>query len=140
MKKYILFFALSFLLFSPLISSAKSLSDVKISLSENLNKDCHPMVNPDTNIASACYREENGIHKFFIRKDLPVQLLPRVLVRLYGSYLMSDVDDNQLRGLFIPPRSWYPVRETAVDGFVLWFYGVRMTPSQDKFFRDLLVK
>ena len=137
MKKSILVFFVCVSLFAfPFVSYGKSISNLKVLLSDDINTDCWaPSL---SNTVNACHYNDHGTDKIFIRKDLPAPLLGRVLLKSIGHYLISDINDEDLNKLFVSPLSWMPIKETVADGFVLWFYGVKMTTVQDAFFKSLL--
>jgi hypothetical protein len=136
MKKIIIFSAL--LLISTFnIVSAKSIGELRVSISQDINKDCKQPDGYDP--VRGCYI--NSAKQIFIRDGLPKEVLPYILIREMGHYFTVDVSDERLNEVFNPlplKLQCSSLREVVADEFATWFFGGYAKPIQDKFFREIL--
>lgn len=136
MKKIIIFSVL-LLIATFNIASAKNISELKISVSQDINKDCKQPDGYDP--VRGCYI--NSAKQIFIRDGLPKELVSYVLIRELGHYFTADISDDRLSEVFnpLPLRLQFTsLREVVADEFVTWFFGGYTKPIQDNFFKEIL--
>jgi hypothetical protein len=149
MKKHI-FTGLALLalmiLCAPPSAFAKDLSRLSIKLSDNINRDCEQPEGYDPVWACASQDTPPGapapLGTVYIRKDIPEQLLPFVLLRNIGLYLTWDLTQQQLTDIFRPApgiSSSQDIRDIAGNTFAFWAMGGRVSAPQQELFRQLLI-
>ena len=129
-------------------ASAKDLSALKISASDDINKDCFQIVDNYDPIRG-CYQS----NQIYISSNVPLSHLPFVFFHEIGHYLMEEIDfassDRDPNSEKIYKKYINPVpqklldqriNEIAADNFALWILGARFPEKQEKFFIDLLIK
>ena len=146
MKKTLLF--LIIFLFYSFPALAKDLSALKISISDDINKDCF-QITDDYDPIRGCYQS----NQIYISSNVPLSHLPFVLFHEIGHYLMEEIDfassDSDPNSEKIYKKYLNPVpqklldqriSEIAADDFALWMLGARYSEKMEKFFIDLLIK
>lgn len=129
-------------------AQAKDLSVLKISVSNDINKDCLQIID-DYDPIRGCYQA----NQIYISSNVPLSHLPFVLFHEIGHYLMeeidfassdSDPDSEKIYKKYINPVPQkllnQRIKEIAADNFALWMLGAKYSDKTEKFFIDLLIK
>jgi hypothetical protein len=147
MKKTLLIIGLVSVVLFPAAASAKNISELKIFLSDDINKDCKQPDGYDP--IRACYHQElylgdiKPAYKIYISKNLPSQVFGYVLLREIGHFYTYEITGNELKELFNPTPdklASMSVRQIAADNFVTWFFGGYVPPKQAEYFKKVLMK
>lgn len=119
---------------------AKDFSVLKVSFSDDINKDCGQPAGYDP--VRACFLSWST--QIIIRKGLPKKVVEYVFLHEVGHYLVSDYSDEQLKALNVfnplPDKlKNTSIRNVAAEQFVTWFWGGDVGKVQGDFFTKLLV-
>ena len=127
-------FIITILLFFPLFfAQARSLSDVKIVISDTIVEDCQYAVKD----VKGCYFTPN---KIYISSQLSFAQLTMVFLHEIGHFLMDGTSVETYNKLFNPFSFTMPlesIQEIAAQNFVVWWITNQATPEQEQFFIGL---
>ena len=147
MKKIaFLLIALSFLVV-PLVQ-AKSISDLKIIYSDDINQKCGVSESGYEQVRS-CYVQEllpgqNPTFTIYLLKGLPKDVMNYAFLNSFGHFLMYNLSEDEVKNVFHPaPEKLQAVgnniKSYAAERFITWFYKGNVGNIQDNFFKKILV-
>ncbi|MEK7553276.1 MAG: hypothetical protein AAB504_01120 [Patescibacteria group bacterium] len=147
MKKIIfLSLVLSFLIVP--FAQAKSISDLKIVYSDNINQKCRASESGYEQVRG-CYIQEvianqNPTFTIYLLKGLPKEVMNYVFLYSFGRFLVSNLSEEELKNNFHPAPEKLGVigndiKAYAAERFITWFYKGNVGEIQDNFFKKILV-
>ena len=121
------------LLFPLLFTQARSISDVRIFISDDIHKDCQYVVKD----VEGCYASPD---KIYVSSKLSLFRFKYVLLHEIGHFLMDGVSEEIYNEVFNPTSFMMPMgvlREFAANEFAFWWITNQATPDQEQFFIGL---
>ncbi len=128
---------------------AADFSKLKVTLSDNINKDC---LQPDGyDPVWGCFIN-NYLHwtgheelmaqpTIYIRNNIPKELFPFVFLTNVGQFLLANYSDQEIAAAFNPPPSASSnIRSIAANAFMMWFYGGHVPAAAQELFKAALNK
>jgi len=127
---------------------AKSISDLKIVYSDNINQKCGASESGYEQVRG-CYVQEilagqNPTFTIYLLKELPKEVMSYVFLYSFGHFLMYNLSEEEIKNVFHPtPEKLQSVengvKNYAAERFITWFYKGNIGNIQDNFFEKILV-